>query len=335
MENQTMTTLNSFRFGLVAHELAHSWFGNYVTCATWQDIWINEGFATYCEYIALEELVSGQEATSFMKDNNHSASNYPYEGIYLTPAEAKDELRIFNVNLSYDKGGSILHMLRYELDDDELFFRILRQYLTRYADSIATGRDFMHIAENESNLDLDWFFGQWYYGKGHPVFTGTWKQAGEILTLRINQLGSSPQTPFFRTHLEFKIILDGGKDTIFRVMYDQPSETFDFRIKEKVMTVLIDPDEHILKTAVIDREFPGGVIFILNPNPFMDSVNIRFRDDHTERRVTVTGLNGRIYYDNRTATKSLQMDLSYLRIGLYLLSVEEKGVRVTEKIIRQ
>jgi len=207
MENQTMTTLNIFKFGLVAHELAHQWFGNYVTCATWQDIWVNEGFATYCEYIALENLVSEDEARSFLKQVFARATNNPEGSVFLTEDESKVEWRIFNGELSYNKGAAILHMLRYELNNDELFFRILTKYITEFSDSIATGQDFIHIAEQETGLDLDWFLNQWYYGNGFPVFTGTWRQEYDNLIIETEQVGSSSLTPFFRTHLEYKILL--------------------------------------------------------------------------------------------------------------------------------
>ena len=335
MENQTMTTLNSFRFGLVAHELAHQWFGDYVTCATWQDIWVNEGFASYCEYIALEELVSKEEAISFLEDAQHSARNYPQGSVYLTENESKDELRIFNLNLSYNKGASILHMLRYELNNDGLFYNILRKYLSTYSNSTATGSDFMKIAENESGLDLDWFFDQWYFGKGYPVFTGNWRQNADSLIIESDQIGSSFSTPFFKTHLEYKLQFEDGKDSIIRVLFDKPVKVFSFRIEKQVKSIVIDPNKNVLKTAVLNRYFTEGKMFTFNPNPITDTLNIRFRDNNKEREIQITGLNGYIHMKTKTSANSQSIDLSYLKPGIYLITVIEDGRQITGKIAKQ
>jgi aminopeptidase N len=335
MENQTMTTLNSFRFGLVAHELSHQWFGDYVTCATWQDIWVNEGFATYCEYIALEEMVSKEAAISFMESAQNSAVNYPQGSVYLTENESKDELRIFNLNLSYNKGASILHMLRYELNNDEIFYNILRKYLSSFSDSIATGADFMKTAENESGLNLKWFFDQWYFGKGYPVFTGNWRQNADSFIIESDQIGSSFSTPFFRTHLEYKLLFEDGKDSLIRVLIDKPVKVFSFMIEKPVKSVVIDPNKNVLKTSILNRYFPEGKIFTLTPNPFTDTINISFRDNNKEREIQITGLNGAIHLKTKTIANTYFIDLSYLNPGIYLITVNEDGKKITERIEKQ
>ncbi len=334
MENQTMTTLNSFRFELIAHELAHQWFGDYVTCATWQDIWVNEGFATYCEYIALEELDSKEAAHDFLIRMHNRATSVPQEGVYLTEDESKIEWRIFNGELSYNKGGSILHMLRYELNNDDLFFLIMRKYLSEYSDSIATGIDFIRVAEEESGMDLSWFVNQWYFGKGFPVFTGTWSQKMDSLIIDAEQSGSSVITPFFRTHLEYKLFFEDGEDTILRVIFDEPHEEFYFQINKKVKNVIIDPEDNVLKTAVINQYFPEGLLFTVSPNPFNDSLEITFRENNLEREIKVTGLNGRVFLVTNTQLNKIHLNLSFLSNGLYLLSVNEGGRVSTEKILK-
>ena len=129
MEHQTMTTLQDFGFFLVAHELAHQWFGDHITCGNWQDIWINEGFASYMEYVAAQELL-GQEAADGWMTNAMSVAKSRTRGSVFVPEEGvEDEYRLFDYALSYKKGAILLHMIRYELDDDDLFFGALRQYL--------------------------------------------------------------------------------------------------------------------------------------------------------------------------------------------------------------
>ncbi|MDX9696711.1 MAG: M1 family metallopeptidase, partial [Bacteroidales bacterium] len=126
MEHQTMTTLNSFSYNLVSHELAHQWFGDYVTCASWQDIWINEGFASYCEYIALENLSSYSTAQSWLTNAYSQAMQSPTGSVYIPFENAMDESRIFSGSLSYKKGAALLHMIRYQINNDEQFYLALQ-----------------------------------------------------------------------------------------------------------------------------------------------------------------------------------------------------------------
>ncbi|NJO90434.1 MAG: M1 family metallopeptidase [Chloroflexia bacterium] len=121
MEHQTMTTLYNYSYTLVSHELAHQWFGDHTTCSTWQDIWINEGFASYCEYIAYENLGTKSEAESWMQNAQTRALREAEGSVFVPFTSANDEYRLFSSNLSYKKGAVILHMLRNEINDDSVF----------------------------------------------------------------------------------------------------------------------------------------------------------------------------------------------------------------------
>ncbi|MCG8699628.1 MAG: M1 family metallopeptidase, partial [Bacteroidales bacterium] len=123
MEHQTMTTIANFGFGLVAHELAHQWFGNHVTCATWSDLWINEGFATYSEYLAYEALRSDSLAKEWLLYTMNGARE-SFGSIYFSENEAQDEMRLFNYELTYQKGAMVIHMIRKEISNDSLFFSV-------------------------------------------------------------------------------------------------------------------------------------------------------------------------------------------------------------------
>ena len=182
MEHQTMTTLANFNFLLVAHELAHQWFGDYVTCGSWQDIWINEGFASYAEYIACQYLQSQTNADLWMADAQTYVKSETDGSVFVPEAFSTDEERIFDYRLSYKKGAAIIHMIRGELQNDSLFFSILRDYLDRYKNDVATGEDFKEVLEEKSGRDFTAFFNQWFYGEGYPSITVNWKHEQDTLS---------------------------------------------------------------------------------------------------------------------------------------------------------
>ena len=129
MEHQTMTTLSDFNFYLTSHELCHQWWGDNVTCKTWSDIWINEGFASYGEYLAAAGLTSYQEAQQHMVDAHNNVMSMPDGSVYIPPLQAISEGRIFDGRLSYKKGAAIIHNLRFEIGDLRLEIRDLVKLL--------------------------------------------------------------------------------------------------------------------------------------------------------------------------------------------------------------
>ncbi len=123
----------------MAHELAHQWFGDHVTCGNWQDIWINEGFASYMEFIAAQELLGQDEADEWMNNAMSIALRKTTGSVYVP----EEEWRIPTVSLimgsAYKKGAILLHMIRFILDDDPLFFRVLQDYLGHYGSGSGPG----------------------------------------------------------------------------------------------------------------------------------------------------------------------------------------------------
>ncbi|NJK86786.1 MAG: M1 family metallopeptidase [Bacteroidales bacterium] len=168
MEHQTMTTLSNFSFLLVSHELAHQWFGDNVTCAEWNDIWINEGFASYGEYLAEEFLDSKDEANLWMAEAHEFIMSEPGGSVYVPKGLENDEDRLFDYRLSYKKGAAIIHMMRQEVNNDVVFFDVLTTFQERYKDSVATGEDFKALLEEKSGIDFTWFLTNGIMGKDIP-----------------------------------------------------------------------------------------------------------------------------------------------------------------------
>ncbi|MFC2098182.1 M1 family aminopeptidase [Bacteroidota bacterium] len=335
MEHQTMTTLSSFRFNLVAHELTHQWFGDNVTCASWQDIWVNEGFASYGEYLAQEALISRQAADLWMQNAHEFALSEPMGSVYIPLEDASDVFRIFSTTLSYKKGASLLHMIRYELDNDSLFFETLSRFTRVFSDSVATGMDFMNILNDVSGSDFNWFFDQWYFGQGFPEFGFTWWQTVDSLIIEVNQFGSSSETPFFRTSMDFSLQLENGRDTAFRTFIDKPSMRIGLSIFEPVTALVHDPENWVLdKSQVIKKVISNGY-FSVNPNPFGDELNIVFQDDTGEKEITLCDLSGKILNKLRSSSQKITLNTHDLNQGLYLLQVKEGKDTYTTRIVRQ
>jgi len=334
MEHQTMTTLYNFNFTLVAHELVHQWFGDNVTCASWQDIWINEGFASYGEYLALQSLVSQQAADSWMADAFYRALSVPDGSVYVPSGEAESESRIFSGALSYKKGATLLHMLRNELADDTVFFEVLRNFQEEFRDSTATAEDFLDVLDQTSSGDYAWFFDQWYYGAGYPVHKINWWTMGEDLFLHCEQEGSSSATTLFRLGMDIRIEFTDGHDTLVRLDIDKNIEQFDFWGIGEVSDILADPSDKILdKSTTIQRHSVRGE-FHVSPNPFTDRINLLFEKE-ASREISLADMNGRIVQRWNTLSNDVSLQARDIGQGVYLLQVKEGRETYTAKIVKQ
>ena len=335
MEHQTMTTLQSFNFDLVAHELAHQWFGNNVTCGTWQDIWINEGFASYSEYLAREYLLGLTEAIEWMENAHDIALNSCNESIYLTEEESKEVGRIFSFALSYKKGAAILHMLRNEINNDSLFFKTFRDFQVQFEDSVAVGDDFLKILNSVTGENYSWFFDQWYYGKGFPVVQSTWKARADSLYLNVFQGGSHNENDYFRMHMDFLIRFSDGSDTLIRVLLDKPENIFSLHLNKEIDNIQIDPYSKILMTSTLYEYIPEDQEIEVSPNPFQDNIYLNFRDQNSLKSVRISNLNGQVLVDKELGgVGSATLDLSKLAEGLYLMVIKDGNDTNAMRIVK-
>ncbi len=262
MEHQTMSTMNSFGSTLIAHELGHQWWGDHVTCATWNHIWLNEGFASYCEYLAIEKLPAlfpTTTAPTFMQSTHNNVLSSPTGSVFVPNASLFDENRIFSGRLSYNKGSAIIHTLRFEMQDDNLFFQTLKNFQLQYKDSVATADDFKQVAEATSGKNLTDYFNQWYYGEGYPTFNITYlMQGADSIILIVNQTASAPGiTPLFKGLYEFTITSEQG-DTTVKGYVSSNDQFLKFKYSKNPTGIIVDPNNWVLNNtgAIIN----GGVV---------------------------------------------------------------------------
>jgi aminopeptidase N len=345
MEHQTITSIGAFNETVIAHELSHQWFGDKITCRNWENIWLNEGFATFCEALYLENTL-GKDAydsdISGIMDRAKTAKGTIYVQDINTISE------IFSGSRTYAKGGVVLHMLRGVLGDS-LFFKTLRTYIndTSLAYGTAVTEDFQSAAETVSGSSLEYFFEEWIYGEFYPKYFVDWNytnEAGNIyrIDVRIEQhINSNPK--YFTMPIQLKISTD-VKDTIIHILNNKQIQSFNFRVEGKPLNFFFDPDNLILKDVSITD--PGELInlqsFLLAqnyPNPFNNSTSIKFRLPHRSQvKLRVFDLLG-----NETALLvNKEMDagiytLNYkpdlLASGVYFYRLEADDFIETKKFI--
>ncbi len=325
MEHQTISSMGVFNEYIMAHELAHQWFGDKITCRDWENIWLNEGFATYSEALYAENAYGKQAYNDFMRLRMSNAK-LAMGSVYVQDVNSISE--IFSGNRSYAKGSVILHMLR-GITGDSLFFRILKKYSldTNIAYKTAVTADFQSIAENITGTDLDYFFNQWIYGEGYPKYDVSWnvtdqgdnKYVAKILILQ--QTGSNPA--FFRMPIDIQIATVTG-DTTFRVFNGSSAADYIFTLDSKPITFKVDPFDLVLKEVRGEGIIPVSFLLSQNfPNPFNPQTTILFElgkpADIVIEIFDVLGRNvGSIEQNNlREGTHTFEYNAAELASGVY------------------
>ncbi|QCR23648.1 M1 family aminopeptidase [Pontibacter sp. SGAir0037] len=327
MEHQTMTTQSTFTFTLTAHELAHQWFGDHVTCASWEDIWLNEGFASYSEYLALERLQNKQAATAWMRDAQAYAKQTPTGSVRVP--DTTNVSRIFDYRLTYKKAAAVVHMLRFEINDDALFFQALRTYLQEFGGKTATTADLQRVVEQTTGRNFSYFFEQWYTGESYPGFTVEWNQQGNQLRLLTTQFSTANN--FFKTDLEYLIRTADGNATTVRLTHDQPIEDYLLEVEGTVTSITLDPNlwvlhrlERITRSPNLEVEQPLPVLLFPNPaHAAITLANMAF----TPTQGAVYDATGRLvkqFSINQAQNREVSIDIRELPAGYYILQVNNQ-----------
>lgn len=331
MEHQTMTTQGFFEKTLTAHELAHQWFGDYVTAGSWSDLWLNEGFATYSEYIMLENLYPGQEVND-MQNTHNSVMSDPAGSVWIE--DSLNSARLFNGRLTYNKGAAIIHTLRYLINDDVVFFNVLKTHLQNQAFSTSSADEFFNTAEGLSGLDLTNFKNEWYYGEGFPTYNGTWNQIGAQFYLNLDQTTSaSGTTPLFTNDVDVTLIRSGASDTIIRVQVDNQSEFLELSISGTVTDIEIDDENWIVNedgTIEHDPSFTSIneyalANFHIYPNPANNILQVE--SDLTIEKINIYNNSGQQVKSITTSFNMNSIDITELSSGMYIIElVNNEGV---------
>lgn len=240
---------------LVAHELAHQWYGDLLTCRDWGHAWLNEGFATYFELLFKEhdlgrdEFLYGlaQEAESYFEEDRERYRRPIVSNVYNEPID------LFDRHL-YEKGGLVLHMLRFVLGE-ELFWKAIRHYTAKHQRTNVVTTDLQRAIEEATGRNVDWFFDQWIYGAGHPDLKAeyAWDEEHGSARLGVKQTQAQTDgTPLFRLPMDVALTTGEGVQT-FRIEVSEREQSFHFPLPAKPLMVRLDPGNWTLKTLDFPR----------------------------------------------------------------------------------
>ena len=341
MEHQTMTFIVSPNESLMAHELAHQWFGNKITTHSWQDIWLNEGFATHLAAMYMENTYPANIYTNRRAVINNITST---TGGAVKVDDTTNVGRIFNGQLSYNKGSYLLYMLRFVLGDAP-FFRAINNYLKDplLAYGFSLTADLKKHLEQESGKDLTKFFSQWYEGEGYPSYNVQWSMLGSSnLKIKMNQTTSHPSVSFFEmpVALTFK---NATQEKTIIVNNTLNGQEFIKQVGFVPDTVLIDPEYWIISknnsTQKITPANSGEGVVEIYPNPASSPVNIFLHDfNAASAQINITNAAGQMTYKRTIALTNgaelIQLPTQQWARGIYFAQVVAGGKKIVKKITR-
>jgi aminopeptidase N len=342
MEHQTASFIVSINEGLVAHELAHHWFGDKITCGSWEDIWLNEGFATQLTALYFEKFYP-QFRLSLRKDDVEYITAQPDGSVKVD--DTTNVGRIFSNRLTYGKGSYLLYMLRWKLGDST-FFRAIRNYQKDPALMYGFARtiDLKKHLEQESKQDLTEFFKDWFTGQGHPTYKVEWTPIGSnYVRIKMSQTTSHPSVNFFEMPVALKFKNATQEKTIV-VDNKTNGEVFINKLGFVADSVFIDPEYWLLSrnntaTKVVDNTGAQNTVQIF-PNPIKEQFYIYLRN-FAAPTATINLYNAigqLIYTQNVTLTNGseyLEIPSQYLPAGEYNLQIKSgNNFKYVKKLLK-
>jgi aminopeptidase N len=337
MEHTTVSFMQNFSRELIAHELAHQWFGDKVTCGTWKDIWLNEGFATYLAALVIEDF----DGNAAFVDEKNAMINYitssPTGNVYLTDLQATDVNRIFSSRLSYDKGAMVLEMLRFKMGDTA-FFLALRNYLadSNLSYKYAVTTDLMSKLEAVYGQPLTGFFNDWVYNQGYPSYTITAQNwgAGQVKFI-VNQTQSDASVNYFEMPIPIRVFGASGQQADLVLDNSFNGEELIKSVPFPITSAEFDPDRHLISgnssVTLENQNFDLKNAITIYPNPSSDIIHIQMPTSTILEKVIIyNNLGQKVMVSNL-----LNFSVTSLSSGVHYLDIQTSDGIFHKKFIKK
>ncbi|TYA52316.1 M1 family aminopeptidase [Formosa maritima] len=337
MEHTTVSFMGSFGRNLIAHELAHQWFGNKVTCGSWKDIWLNEGFATYLSGLVVENIDGNNSFTNWKQSLNNSITSQNGGTVYLSDTDTLSVSRIFSSRLSYNKGAMVTHMLRKKLGDAN-FFQGMQNYLNdvNLSYGYAKTEDYKQIMEAASGEDLTEFFNDWVYNQGFPNYAIEWSQPNaNQVRITLTQTQSHGSVSYFEAPVPLRLIGTSGEILDIVLENTTNNETFFRNVTFPVSTILFDPESDLISKnnsvtlSVNELQLDSQLIFY--PNPTTHSITIQKPIQVEVEEIHIFNSLGQLIIKTNWQEN---IDISNLSSGLFFIQFQTNQGIINKMVLK-
>jgi len=343
MEHQTISFVGGFSYELLAHELAHMWFGDHVTCGSWQDLWLNEGFATYATGLCYERFSPNLYWKIWKANQVDFITSSPDGSVFVT--DTSTIARLFDARLTYSKAAMLLHMIRWKIGD-ESFYEALRNYQNNpiLSYNYARNIDLKNELEWQSQQNLDEFFNDWYWGEGYPSYTLNYDQDNSnLVTFTLSQSQSHPSVSFFEMPVPIRF-KNATQDTMIVFEHTFSGQSFNAQLSFKVDSVIIDPDNWIVcnqnVVASTQNTPPSNQGISLFPNPASEKLHLIIKGQLAERiqEIQIFSVDGQEVTDKILYTTNAangMIEINNLSQGIYQLRVNTQKNNYNVTFVKQ
>lgn len=342
MEHTTVSFMTansggSYSRSLIAHELGHQWFGDKVTCGSWRDIWLNEGFATYLASMVIENLDGN---TAFVADKENMINSITSQlggAVYLTATEAENVNRIFNYRLSYQKGAMVLEMLRWKMGNT-MFFQALRNYLNdaNLAYAYALTPNLQTHLETVYGNSLTEFFNDWIYNQGYPTYTIGVNQINPTqVQITVNQTQSHSSVTFFEMPIEIRLKDALNQEFNVRLENTSNGQQFLVNVPFAVTEVIFDPNKHLISknnnVTLKNASFELLESIVLSPNPVNSYIEISLPSTVFLEKVELFNPLGQLITEKNVT----QFSVEDLPSGLFIAKIYTNQGIVVKNLLKK
>lgn len=339
MEHSTMSSMGSWGKSIIVHELAHQWFGDKVTCGAWNDVWLNEGFATYGEHLANEKLfMNNSQFMSYLLSEMSNITSSNGGSVYVSDANLGNNNAVFNGRLSYSKGGYVLRMMKWILGDD-IFHQALKEYHTRpnLAYNYVRTDDLKNSLLESTGKDFTEFFNDWIYGQGYPSYKIKWNQTTDrIIHFNVGQTQSHSSVGFFEMPLPIKVTGTSGQIAYLVLNNISNDQYFAEALPFTVSSVQFNYENQIItKGSSVTKD--SGILAVNDPS----KTEVKIYPNPVNDQLSVSGTSKTEIYQIFTADGKLVMSgklsdqnfiqVNHLSSGIYFLKIADKNLKFMKK----